>query len=80
MKEDVLYNARMYAAKEGTNEPKAMVENISLNELFKQRQQIIAEMNSARLDAIIAAEQPFKKQLEELDQQYGMLLMLTGKN
>lgn len=77
---DILKSARINAAKNGSNESRAIKHNAGLEELFNRRQALIQAMNAAKLKAIEEATRPFRDQLLEIDQQYSMLLTMLGDN
>ena len=77
---DVIKSARLSVSNLGGSELKAVATNEGLQELFKQKQALMAEMNVAKRQAADAAAQPYLDAIAEVDQMYAMLLAMLGDN
>ena len=62
----------------GSSEVNLRHNNESLQELWAQKQQLMAEMNAAKKAAAEAAAQPYLEAMAELDQTYATILALVG--
>ncbi len=49
-----------------------------IEDLFAQAQDLIAEMNSAKLEAMRKAEEPYLKKLEVIDREMAVFVTLMG--
>lgn len=67
-------------AKSGGSELKALEDTPGLRTLWEQRQELAKKVNAAKKEAIRLAVEPFLEEINDLDQQYAMLLQLTGEN
>lgn len=72
--------ARHTIAESLGNEAKALNESPGLNDLFQQRQALLANMAQACKNAVEKAKQPFIDELERIEKEYAMLLQLVGDN
>lgn len=77
---DLIRSVRINIASIGGSELKAVSSNESLQELFKQKQALMSEMNAAKRKAADEAAQPYLDAIKELDQMYGMMLTMVGDN
>ncbi len=77
---DVIKSARLSVSNLGGSELKAVAANEGLQELFKQKQALMAEMNVAKRNAADAAAIPYLEAIAEVDQMYAMLLAMLGDN
>lgn len=75
---DLIKNARLYASNLGRSELKAVATNETLQELFKQKQALTAEMNQAKRIAADEAAKPYLEAIYEVDQTYSMLLKIIS--
>ena len=77
---DLVARIRRNVANMGGSELKARASNAGLRSLWNDKQALIAEMNAAKKAAAEAAAVPYLELLEEIDQQYAMLLQMVGDN
>ena len=77
---DVIKSARLSVSNIGGSELKAVAANEGLQELFKQKQALMAEMNHAKRIAAELAARPYLEAIAEVDQMYAMLLAMLGDN
>lgn len=77
---DLIRIARINVANLGGSEIKAVATNEGMQELFRQKQALIVEMNAAKRQAAEAAAQPYLEAIREIDQMYGMMLTFIGDN
>lgn len=77
---DVIKSARLSVSNLGGSELKAVAANEGLQELFKQKQALMAEMNVAKRAAADAAAEPYLEAIAEVDNMYAMLLAMLGDN
>ncbi len=77
---DVIKSARLSVSNLGGSELKAVATNEGLQELFKQKQALMAEMNVAKRTAADAAAEPYLEAIAEVDNMYAMLLAMLGDN
>ena len=77
---DLIRNVRANLVKMGSSEVNLRHNNESLQELWAQKQQLMAEMNAAKKAAAEEAAAPYLELIEEIDQQYAMLLQMVGDN
>lgn len=75
---DLIKNARLHASNLGKSELKAVATNENLQELFKQKQALTAEMNQAKRIAAEEAATPYLAAIHEVDQTYSMLLKIIS--
>lgn len=75
---DLIKSVRINLAQAGGSELKAIASNEGLQELFAQKQALIAEMSQAKRAAADAAAQPYLEAIAEVDKMYGMLLTMIG--
>jgi flagellar biosynthesis/type III secretory pathway chaperone len=75
---DLIKNARVYASNLGKSELRAVLNNEHLQELFKQKQALVAEMNQAKRAAADLAAEPYLEVIEEIDQTYSILLKMIS--
>lgn len=77
---DLIRSVRINIANLGGSELKAIATNESMQDLFRQKQALMAEMNAAKRKAAEEAAQPYLDAIKELDQMYGMMLQFVGDN
>jgi hypothetical protein len=77
---DLIRAVRLNIASVGGNELKAVASSESLQDLFKQKQALTAEMNIAKRKAMEEAAKPYLEAIHEIDQMYGMMLQFIGDN
>jgi hypothetical protein len=77
---DLIRQVRINVANIGGSELKAIASNESLQELFKQRQALLSEMNMAKRKAADDAAVPYLEAILEVDQMYSMMLTMIGDN
>lgn len=77
---DLIRTVRINVAKLGGSELKAVANNESLQDLFKQKQSLVAEMNQAKKRASDEAAKPYLEAIAEIDRMYGMMLTMIGDN
>ena len=77
---DLIRQVRINVANIGGSELKAIASNESLQELFKQRQALLSEMNMAKRKAADDAAAPYLEAILEVDQMYSMMLTMIGDN
>jgi quinol monooxygenase YgiN len=75
---DLIQNVRTNLAKLGTSEATLRHNNECLQELWEQKQQLMAEMNTAKKAAAEEAAKPYLQAIAELDQTYATILALMG--
>lgn len=75
---DLIKNARVYASNLGKSELNAVSKNEQLQELFAQKQALVAEMNQAKRAAADLAAEPYLEVIEEIDQTYSILLKMIS--
>lgn len=80
MMSDIIKSARLSVSNLGGSELKAVAANEGLQELFKQKQALMAEMNVAKRAAADAAAEPYLEAIAEVDNMYAMLLAMLGDN
>ena len=77
---DLIRQVRINVANIGGSELKAIASNESLQELFKQRQALLSEMNTDKRKAADDAAVPYLEAILEVDQMYSMMLTMIGDN
>lgn len=77
---DLVRKIRSNIAAAKGSEVKAITDNSSLRALWEDKQALLAEMNSAKRLAADEAAKPYLELIEELDQQYAVLLQFVGDN
>jgi hypothetical protein len=77
---EILYKARKAVAHSGGSEVLCLVNNEGLQDLWRQRQDILERMNTAKKMAADEAAVPYLDALAELDEEYSMLLRMIGEN
>ena len=77
---DLIKSVRLSISNIGGSELKAVADNEGMQEMFKQKQALIAEMNTAKRQAADAAAAPYLEEIAELDQMYAMMLTMIGDN
>ena len=77
---DLIKSVRLSISNIGGSELKAVANNEGMQEMFKQKQALIAEMNTAKRQAADAAAAPYLEAIAELDQMYAMMLTMIGDN
>lgn len=77
---DLIRRVRLNVSSMGGSELKAVASNEGLQDLWKQRQELVAEMNAAKRKALQDAEEPYRETLAEIDRMYGMMLQFAGDN
>ena len=73
---DLIKQTRLSVSNLGNSELKAVASNEGLQELFKQKQALIAEMNQAKRNAADQAAIPYLEAINEVDEMYAVLLTL----
>ena len=77
---DAIKQTRLLISSLGGSELKAVADNKNLQKLFAQKQQLIAEMNSAKREAADRAAEPYLESITKIDETYAMLLTFLGNN
>lgn len=77
---DLIKQTRLTVSNIGGSELKAVANNENLQKLFKQKQELIAEMNQAKRKAADEAAQPYLEAIAEVDKTYAFLLVFLGDN
>ena len=77
---DLIKQTRLSISNLGGSELKAVATNESLQELFRQKQELVAEMNQAKRAAADLAAQPYLEAIKEVDEMYAVLLVLFSNN
>jgi hypothetical protein len=77
---DLIKSVRLSISNIGGSELKAVADNEGMQEMFKQKQALIAEMNTAKRQAADAAAAPYLEAITKLDQMYAMMLTMIGDN
>lgn len=77
---DLVTSVRISIAKLGGSELEAIDTNISIQDLFQQKQKLLEEMNQAKKVAAAAAAKPYLDKIAEVDRMYGMMLSMVGDN
>jgi tRNA uridine 5-carbamoylmethylation protein Kti12 len=77
---DTIKNTRTMIAELGGSELKAVAGNASLQKLFKQKQELISEMNKAKREASDSAARPYLEAIDDIDNTYSFLLTFIGNN
>jgi hypothetical protein len=77
---DTIKNTRLLISNLGGSELKAVASNEGLQELFKQKQALIAEMNRAKRAAADQAAEPYLAAIDEIDNAYAVMLTFLGNN
>jgi hypothetical protein len=77
---DLIKSVRLSISNIGGSELKAVADNEGMQEMFKQKQALIAEMNTAKRQAADTAAAPYLEAIAELDQMYAMMLTMIGDN
>ena len=62
----------------GNSEVQLRSNNEGLQELWQQKQQLLAEMNAAKKKAAEEAAKPYLEAIAEIDEMYATILALTG--
>lgn len=62
----------------GANEVNARDQQESLRDLFREKQELILEMNQAKKLAAEEAAKPYLETIKEIDEQYLLILSLTN--
>jgi flagellar biosynthesis/type III secretory pathway chaperone len=75
---DVVERVRKHINGLGLSELVLRCENESLQELWEQKQRLLADMNAARKEASEAAAQPFREKIAALDEMYATILALIS--
>ena len=75
---NLIKNARVYASNLGRSELNAVAKNEHLQELFAQKQALVAEMNQAKRSAADQAAVPYLEVINEIDQTYSILLKMIS--
>jgi hypothetical protein len=77
---DLVSRIRKNIAEIGGSELKARATNEGLQQLWADKQSLLAEMNQAKRAAAEAAAKPYLDLIQELDEQYAVLLQFVGDN
>jgi len=78
--DDIIKRVRDNISKLGGSELKAVANDEGLQEMFAQKQALLAEMNAARRAAAEAAAAPYLEAIKDLDRMYAMVLSMVGDN
>lgn len=78
--DDVVKSVRRTIANIGGSELQVISNDEYMLELFARKQKVLAEMNAAKKKAAEEAAKPYLTEIADLDQQYAMILVLTGDN
>jgi tRNA uridine 5-carbamoylmethylation protein Kti12 len=77
---DAIKKARLSVSALGISEISAVANDETLQELFAQKQELIAEMNKQKRKAADEAAKPYMEAIEEIDKMYAFILILLGNN
>lgn len=77
---DLIKNVRLNLSKHGNSELEIVANDEYLQDLFKQKQDLINEMSAAKRRAADEAAQPYLDAIAEVDKVYGMMLTLMSDN
>lgn len=77
---DVIKQTRLMISKLGGSELKAVAESETLQQLFDQKQKLVAEMNRAKREAADAAAKPYLEAIKTVDETYAIMLTFLGNN
>ena len=77
---DIVISVRISIANLGGSELEAIETNPSIQDLFRQKQALIEEMNQAKKVAAELAAEPYLDKIAEIDRMYGMMLSMVGDN
>jgi hypothetical protein len=75
---DVVQNVRRHIATIGNSELTIRAKSEDLQDLWQQKQQLLKEMNAAKIAAAEKAAQPFLEKIQEVDQLYASFLSLLS--
>ena len=75
---DLIKTVRKNISSLGNSEVQLRSNNEGLQELWQQKQQLMAEMNIAKKKAAEEAAKPYLEAIAELDEMYATILALTG--
>lgn len=78
MSSDLIKIVRKNISSLGNSEVQLRSNNEGLQELWQQKQQLLAEMNSAKKKAAEEAAKPYLEAIAELDEMYATILALSG--
>lgn len=77
---DLVTSVRISIASVGGSELEAIENNLSIQDLFQQKQKLLEEMNQAKKVAVEMAAKPYLDRIAEIDRMYGMMLSMVGDN
>lgn len=77
---DLIKNVRLNLSKHGNSELEIVANDEYLQDLFKQKQDLINEMSAAKRRAADEAAQPYLDAISEVDKVYSMMLTLMSDN
>lgn len=69
-------NLRQELHKAGTTELFMNVDNEDVQDIWKQKQQLLAEMNTAIMESTLKIQQEYAQRLRDIDLEYAMYLQL----
>ena len=75
---DLIRNVRLSLSKHGNSEISMVANDEYLQDLFKQKQDLINEMSAAKRKAADEAAKPYLEAIAEVDKVYGMMLILMN--
>ena len=75
---DLIKTVRKNISSLGNSEVQLRSNNEGLQELWQQKQQLLAEMNAAKKKAAEEAAKPYLEAIAEIDEMYATILALTG--
>ena len=75
---DLIKIVRKNISSLGNSEVQLRSNNEGLQELWQQKQQLLAEMNAAKKKAAEEAAKPYLEAIAEVDEMYATILALTG--
>ena len=78
MTSDIIKTVRKNISNLGNSEVQLRSNNEALQELWQQKQQLLAEMNAAKRKAAEEAAKPYLEAITELDEMYATILALMG--
>jgi hypothetical protein len=74
-----IYATRLALSQNGGSELAAK-QSSDLDDIFQDIQNLLSEINAAKITALNEVDEKYKERLEELDSSYAMLLNLMSKN
>jgi len=74
----ILDKVKTALAAAGNSELSTQQKVESLKDIFDQKQELIAEMNKAKRQAMEDAQKPYLEAIKKIDEEYALILTLVG--